>query len=445
MSQYERIPPHNDDAEKSVLGAILLDKEALYEVLEILKPEDFYSEMHKEIYSGIIELYRKGQPVDILTVSEELKKRKSLEMVGGRAYIALLSSVVPSTSNAGEYAKIIAEKAMLRMLISASSDIIEKAYQEKMESAEVLDFAERGIFEIAQSRQNKDYQAIKDVLWNNITMIDEMSKREGNITGLTTGFADLDAKTSGMQKSDLIMLAARPSMGKTAFALNIAQHAAIKGNAKILIFSLEMSQEQLGQRMLSMESRLEIQKLKTGNLERQDWDQIHIALDTLSKTSIYIDDTPGITPMEIKNKCRRLKAEKGLDLVVIDYLQLMTLEGRTENRQQEITAISRFLKQLAREMDCPVLVLSQLSRAPEQRSDHRPILSDLRESGSIEQDADIVMFLYRDEYYYPDTTEKPNVCEVNIAKQRSGPTGSIELTWLGKYTRFVDKSNINEK
>lgn len=445
MSQYERIPPHSDDAEKSVLGSILLDKEALFEVLEILKPEDFYSEIHKEIYSSIIELYRKGQPVDILTVSEELKKRNSLEMVGGRAYVAFLSSVVPSTSNAGEYAKIIAEKAVLRMLIRTSSNIIEKSYQEKMESVEVLDFAERGIFEIAKSKQNKDYQAIKDVLWRNITTIDEMSKREGNIIGLTTGFTDLDAKTSGMQRSDLIMLAARPSMGKTAFALNIAQHAAIKGNAKVLIFSLEMSQDQLGQRMLSMESRIEIQKLKTGNLERQDWDQIHIALDTLSKTSIFIDDTPSITPMEIKNKCRRLKAEKGLDLVVIDYLQLMTLEGRTENRQQEITAISRYLKQLAREMDCPVLVLSQLSRAPEQRTDHRPILSDLRESGSIEQDADIVMFLYRDEYYYPDSTEKPNVCEVNIAKQRSGPTGSIELTWLGKYTRFVDKSNISER
>jgi replicative DNA helicase len=445
MSQYERIPPHNDDAEKSVLGSILLDKEALYEVLEILKPEDFYSEIHKEIYSCIIELYRKSQPIDILTVSEELKKRKTLEMVGGRAYVALLSSVVPSTSNVGGYAKIISEKASLLMLINASSNIIEKAYEEKMESAEVLDYSARAIFEIAQSRQNKDYLAIKDVLWNNITMIDEMSKLEGNITGLTTGFIDLDVKTSGMQRSDLIVLAARPSMGKTAFALNIAQNAAIKGKAKVLIFSLEMSQEQLGQRMLSMESRIEIQKLKTGNLERQDWDQIHIALDTLSKTNIYIDDTPGITPMEIKNKCRRLKAEKGLDLVVIDYLQLMTFEGKSENRQQEITAISRYLKQLAREMDCPVLVLSQLSRAPEQRSDHRPILSDLRESGAIEQDADIVMFLYRDEYYFPDTTEKPNICEVNIAKHRSGPTGTVELTWLGKYTRFVDKSNISEK
>jgi len=443
MSQYERIPPHNDDAEKSVLGAILLDKDALYEVLEILRPEDFYSEMHREIYSAVIELYRKGRPVDILTLSEELKKRKTLEMVGGRAYIAMLSTFVPSTSNAGEYAKIISEKAVLRKLIQTASDIIDKGYQEKTDSAEVLEYAERGIFEISQSRQKKDYAPIKDILWSNIAKIDEMSKLDGNITGLTTGFIDLDAKTSGLQKSDLIVLAARPSMGKTAFALNIAQQAAIKGKAKVLIFSLEMSQEQLGQRMLSMESKIEMQKLKTGCLERKDWDQIHIALDTLSKASIYIDDTPGITAMEMKNKCRRLKAEKGLDLIVIDYLQLMTYEGRAESRQQEITALSRFLKQLAREMDCPVLVLSQLSRAPEQRTDHRPILSDLRESGAIEQDADVVMFLYRDEYYNPETTDKPNICEVIIAKHRSGPTGSIELTWLGKYTRFVDKSRLS--
>ncbi len=445
MIQQERIPPHNDDAEKSVLGSILLDKEALFDVLEVLKADDFYSEMHKEIYAAVIELYRKNLPVDILTVAEELKKRKSLEMVGGRAYIAMLSTVVPSTSNAAEYAKIIVEKAVLRRLISAASDIIDKGYQEKMESAEVLDYAERGIFEIAQQRQTKDFQPIKDILWTNIAKIDELSRMEGTLTGLTTGFLDLDAKTSGLQRSDLIMLAARPAMGKTAFALNIAQQAAIKADAKVLIFSLEMSKEQLVQRILSMESRIEMQKLKTGMLERKDWDNIHLALDTLSKTNIFIDDTPGLTAMEIKNKCRRLKAEHGLDLVVIDYLQLMSFEGRSESRQQEVSALSRFLKLLAREMDCPVIVLSQLSRAPEQRTDHRPILSDLRESGSIEQDADIVMFLYRDEYYNPETTDKPNICEVNIAKQRSGPTGVVELTWLGKYTRFVDKSRINEK
>ncbi|WP_027399457.1 replicative DNA helicase [Anaerovorax odorimutans] len=439
----ERVPPHNDDAEKSVIGSVILDKEALFDVMEILKPEDFYNEMHKEIFAAILEIYRRNEPVDTLTLSEELKKRKSLEMVGGRAYIALLSSMVPSTSNASYYAKIVGEKAVLRRLIGTASDIIEKGYQEKMEPEEVLDYAERGIFEIAQTRQTKDYQNIKDVLWKNISKIDELSKIEGSLTGLTTGFIDLDSKTAGLQKSDLIMLAARPSMGKTAFALNIAQHAAIKSGAKVLIFSLEMAAEQLGQRLLSMESKIEMQKLRVGNIERKDWDQINIALDTLSKANINIDDTPGISVMEMKNKCRRLKAEVGLDLIIIDYLQLMALEGRTESRQQEVSTISRLLKQLAREMDCPVIVLSQLSRAPEQRADHRPILSDLRESGSIEQDADIVMFLYRDEYYNPETTDKPNICEVIIAKQRGGETGIVELTWLGKYTRFADKSRIN--
>lgn len=444
MNQMERIPPHNDDAEKSVLGSVLLDKDALLDVLEVLRPEDFYSELHKEIYSAVEDIYRRSEPVDTLTVSEELKRRKTLEMVGGRAYIALLSTVVPSTANVVQYARIVAQKAVLRRLIRAASDIIEKGYQEKMDPEDVLDFAERSIFEIAQSRQTKDFQALRDVLWSNIQKIDELSKLNGNLTGLTTGFMDLDDRTSGLQRSDLIMVAARPAMGKTAFALNLAQQGSIRAGAKVLIFSLEMSKEQLGQRLLSMESRVEMQKLKTGNLERSDWDQINMALDKLSKTEIYIDDTAGVTVMEMKNKCRRLKAEKGLDLVVIDYLQLMSYEGKNENRQQEISSISRFLKLLAREMDCPVVVLSQLSRAPEQRQDHRPILSDLRESGSIEQDADIVMFLYRDEYYNPETTEKPNVCEVNIAKQRSGPTGTIELTWLGKYNRFVDKSRMTE-
>ncbi|MGI6751752.1 MAG: replicative DNA helicase [Anaerovoracaceae bacterium] len=439
MKPMERIPPHNDDAEKSVLGAVILDKDVLLEVLEILRAEDFYSRMHGEIFTAVTELYKRNEPVDILTVSEELKKRNTLEMVGGRAYVALLSTLVPSTSNAPQYAKIIAEKAVLRKLIGSSSEIIEKAYQEKSSSEEVLDWAEQAIFEIAQSRQTRDFEPLKDVLWKNLQKIDEAAAHEGGLTGVTSGFLDLDAKTSGLQKSDLIILAARPSMGKTAFALNIAQKAALRGKARVLIFSLEMSKEQLGQRLLSMESRVEMQKLKTGDLDREDWNSLHIALDRLSSAEIFIDDTPGITVMEIKNKCRRLKAEKGLDLVIVDYLQLMSYEGRAESRQQEITALSRFLKQLAREMDCPVLVLSQLSRAPEQRQDHRPILSDLRESGAIEQDADIVMFLYRDEYYNEDT-EKPNTCEVIIAKQRSGPTGTIEVTWLGKYTRFSDSS-----
>lgn len=444
MSQIERIPPHSDDAEKSVLGSVILDKDALFEVLEILKAEDFYSEMHQEIYRTVMELYRKNEPVDILTVSEELKRRNTLEMVGGRAYIAFLSTAVPSTSNVVEYAKIVGEKALLRRLISVSSDIMEMAYQEKTEPETILDHAEQFIFEIAQTRQKKDFEPLKDVLYSNLKRIDEVSKLEGGLTGITTGFLDLDAKTSGLQKSDLIMLAARPSMGKTAFALNIAQQAALRGKARVIIFSLEMSKEQLGQRLLSMEAKVDMQKLKTGKLDRTDWDELSGAIDRLSKADIFIDDTPGINVLEIKNKCRRLKAEKGLDLIIVDYLQLMSYEGRAESRQQEITAISRFLKQLARELNCPVLVLSQLSRAPEQRTDHRPILSDLRESGSIEQDADIVMFLYRDEYYNQET-DKPNICEVNIAKQRSGPTGIIELTWLGKYTRFVDTSRLSER
>jgi len=443
INQMERIPPHSDDAEKSVLGSILLDKDAFFEVMEILTDDDFYSEMHREIYRAAIELYRKNEPVDILTVSEELKKRNTLEMVGGRAYVAMLSTLVPSTSNVGQYARIIAEKAVLRKLISAASGIMDKAYQEKVEPEEILNFAEKSVFEIAQSRQKKDFEPLKDVLYENLKRIDEVSKLSGGLTGLTTGFMVLDARTSGLQRSDLIILAARPSMGKTALALNIAQNAALRGKAKVLIFSLEMSKEQLGQRLLSVESRVDMQKIKTGKLDGSDFEKINDAVDRLATAEIFIDDTPGISVIEIKNKCRRLKADKGLDLIVVDYLQLMAGDGRSESRQQEITSLSRFLKQLAREIDCPVLVLSQLSRAPEQRADHRPILSDLRESGAIEQDADIVMFLYRDEYYN-ENTEKPNICEVNIAKQRSGSTGTDELAWLGKYTRFADPSRLKD-
>ncbi|MBP3385044.1 MAG: replicative DNA helicase [Firmicutes bacterium] len=438
----ERIPPHNDEAERSVLGSAMLDKDALFDVVEVLHPSDFYNEGHKEICAAITDLYKKSAPVDVLTVSEELKKRNSLEMVGGRAYIAALSADVPSTSNAAEYAKIVSGKAMLRNLISTAGDIMQNSYEENMETNAILDMAEREIFEIAQKGQKSDFAHIKDVLLENINIIDKMSQLEGNLTGLTTGFRDLDQLTSGLHRSDLIILAARPAMGKTAFALSVAQGAAIKGSASVMIFSMEMSKEQLGQRLLSMESRIEMQSLKTGKLERRDWDQINMALDSLSKASIHIDDTPGISIMEMKNKCRRLKAEKGLDLIVIDYLQLMSIEGKkTENRQQEISTLSRNLKLLARELDCPVIVLSQLSRAVEQRPNKRPMLSDLRESGSIEQDADIVIFLYRDEYYNPDT-DKPGECEVIVAKHRSGPTGTVDVTWLGKYTRFADKSSV---
>ena len=433
----ERIPPHSIEAEKSVLGSVLQSKEALFEVLEILEPEDFYREHHKEVFEAVRELNRRSEPVDILTVSEELKKRNTLAMVGGRAFVASLPTEAPSTANAESYAHIIKEKAILRSLIQASADILDRSYKDKTDSQEVLSFAEQEIFNIARAKQKKDYTSLYDVMMENISQIDAMASTEGKLIGLTTGFVDLDEKTAGLQKSNLIIIAARPAMGKTAFVLNLAQNAALKADAKVLIFSLEMSKEELGMRMLSSDTCIDLAKLKTGDLNRGEWEDLYIGIDRLTKAGIYIDDTPGISLMEMKNKCRRLKAEKGLDLVIVDYLQLM--EAKAESRQQEISKLSRSLKILAKEMDCPVIVLSQLSRAVEQRIEKKPQLSDLRESGAIEQDADLVMFLYRDEYYNPDT-DKPNTCEVILAKHRGGSTGTVELAWLGKYTKFADKS-----
>ena len=436
----ERIPPHNPDAERSVLGAALLSKDALFEVVEVVRPDDFYDPNHKEIFSVIYDLCRKNAPVDALTVSEELDKRGSLEMVGGRSYVAGLSSSTPTTANAAEYAKIVAEKASVRHLIKTADDIVARGYDKSMDAGQLLDYAENGIFEISQAHQKGAYVPLKEVLLSNIDAIDRASKLKDGMTGVPTGFKDLDAKTSGLQKSDLVILAARPSMGKTAFALSLALNAAIKGGASVMIFSLEMSKEQLGQRLLAMESKVEMQKLKTGRLERRDWEDVNTALEDLSKAEIFIDDNAGISIMEMKSKCRRLKAEKKLDLIIIDFLQLMSAEGRfSDSRTQEISAISRNLKLMARELNCPVIALSQLSRNPEQRTDHRPMLSDLRESGSIEQDADIVIFLYRDEYYN-ENTDAPGECEVIIAKQRSGPTGTVKVAWLDKITKFVDSA-----
>ena len=438
-----RVPPHSAEAEKSVLGAAMLSKDALFAVMEVVKPADFYDENHKEIFQAMIDLNRKNAPVDALTVAEELKKRNSLEMVGGRAYIASLSSMTPTTSNAMEYGRIVAEKASVRRLIETADDIVTKGYDGTMDANQMLDYAESGIFEISQARQKGQYSHIRDVLVENLAIIDRAEQMDGGLTGITTGFSKLDEMTSGMQKSDLIILAARPAMGKTAFALSLARNAAVKGKASVMIFSLEMAKEQLTQRLLSMESKVDLQTLKTGRLERRDWDDLNVALDILSNSNIHIDDTAGISIMEMKSKCRRLKAEAGLDLVIIDYLQLMNPEGKADSRTQEISVISRNLKLLARELDCPVLVLSQLSRAPEQRTDHRPMLSDLRESGSIEQDADIVIFLYRDEYYNKEDTEKPGECEVIVAKHRSGPTGSVDVAWIERYTQFKDKASGN--
>ena len=432
-----RVPPHSLDAERSALGAALLSKNALFDVVENVKAGDFYDANHKEIFEAVLELSRRNAPVDALTVSEELKKRGTLEMVGGRAYVASLSSGTPTTVNAEEYARIIAQKASSRRLIEVADDVISKGYEGSMEPGELLDYAESGIFEISQDRQKGQYTHIKDVLLENIEIIDRAAQMEGGLTGVTTGFRDLDEKTSGWQKSDLIILAARPAMGKTAFALTVGLNAA-KSGASVLVFSMEMAKEQLGQRLLAMESRVDMQSLKKGKLQRRDWDDINDALDILSRANIHIDDTAGVSIMEMKSKCRRLKAEAGLDLVIIDYLQLMNPEGKADSRTQEISVISRNLKLLARELDCPVIVLSQLSRAPEQRTDHRPMLSDLRESGSIEQDADLVMFLYREEYYKKEESTRPGECDIIIAKHRNGPTDTVTLTWVGKYTRFAD-------
>ncbi len=434
----ERIPPHNEEAERSVLGAVMLNREVLFDVLEEVEADDFYNTAHKEIFNAINQLYRDNKAVDVLTVSEELKKRGVLQMAGGRAYVAQLTLDVPSTVNAVEYAKIVSEKAILRRMIAASEDITDKGYKATMDAKEILDYAERSIFSIAEKNQKNDYSDIQSVLLTNIQGIDEAAKNQGKVLGTPTGFKALDDKLNGLQKSNLIIIAARPAMGKTAFALNIAQQSAVKEGSVVLIFDLEMSKEQLGQRLLSSQARVESDKLQRGMLDKKDWDRVNLALDEMQKAKIYIDDTPGISLIEIRNKCRRLKAEKGLDLIVIDYLQLMSSPEKGDNRQAEISAISRNLKLLAREMDCPVIALSQLSRAPEQRPDHRPNLSDLRESGAIEQDADVVIFLYRDDYYNKENSEKPGVCEINIAKNRSGPTDTIELTWVARYTKFSD-------
>ena len=437
MEYLGRIPPHNVEAEQSVLGSMILDKEAIISATEMMRGEDFYKEAHREVYEAMLSLYNRDEPVDLVTLSEELTQRKTLDAIGGVSYLANLSSAVPTTTNVKYYAKIVEEKSILRRLIKASSEILDKGYQAEEDINHILDLAERNIFDISQKRSQEGFSPIKEVLMESFNRIEELYHNKGSLTGLTTGFVDIDRKTSGLQKSDLILIAARPSMGKTAFALNVAQNAAVKANASVALFSLEMSKDQLVQRLLSSESHIEIQKIRTGTLGDDEWPRLAKAMGPLSQAKIFIDDTPGITVMEMKAKCRRLKMEKGLDMIMVDYLQLMSGDNGSESRQQEISAISRGLKGLAREMDCPVVALSQLSRAPELRSDHRPILSDLRESGAIEQDADIVMFLYRDEYYHPDS-EKKSIGEIIIAKQRNGATGAVELAWLGQYTKFVN-------
>ncbi|MDI3533938.1 MAG: replicative helicase [Thermosediminibacterales bacterium] len=436
MDISQRVPPQNIEAEQSVLGSMLIEKEAIVSAAEILTGDDFYKEAHQKIFETIEELSNRGEPVDLITVVEELRKKNQLESVGGMTYIASLANSVPTAANVEHYAKIVKEKSLLRKLIYAATKMASMGYEGSSDIEEILDEAERLVFEIAQKRSVSDFYPIKDVIMQTFDRIEQLYNNKGSMTGVPSGFPDLDRLTSGFQPSDLILIAARPSMGKTSFALNISQYAAIRAKVPVAIFSLEMSKEQLVQRMLCAEANIDSHKLRSGQLEDDDWPRLARAMGPLSEADIFIDDTPGISVMEMRAKARRLKAEKGLGLIVIDYLQLMQGRGNTENRQQEISEISRSLKALARELNVPVIALSQLSRAPEQRQDHKPILSDLRESGSQEQDSDVVIFLYRDEYYNPNT-DKRNIAEVIIAKQRNGPTGVVELVWLKQFTKFA--------
>ena len=439
-----RIPPHDIEAEQAIIGSMLTDKDAVIAAIEILREQDFYREDNRIIYSAILNLYNRSEPIDIITLKAELKSMGKLEAVGGLEYIVQLPDRVPTTSNVEQYIKIVEEKSMLRALIKTADELITLGYDPTQEVEQVIDTAEKKIFEVMQKKNQKGYSSMKDILIDTFTQLEQLYNQKEMITGVPTGFADLDYRTSGLHSSDFILVAARPAMGKSAFALNIATHAAVRGKVPVAIFSLEMSKEQMANRILCSEAMVDSAKVRTGKIDDEEWGKLAAASGELSEAGIYIDDTPGISVMEIRAKCRKMKLEKNIGLVVIDYLQLVQGSNRKGgSREQEIAEISRSLKILAKEINVPVIALSQLSRAPEQRVDHRPMLSDLRESGSIEQDADIVMFLYRDDYYNEDT-DKKNIAEVIIAKHRSGATGTVELLWLGNYTKFANIDRYRE-
>jgi len=432
----DRVPPQNIDAERSTLGSMLLEKEAIEKGTEVLKPEDFYREAHRVIFEVITHLSNKGEPIDIITVSEELTRRNMLDKVGGIPYLTALANAVPTAANVEYYAKIVAEKSLLRSIISVATNIVGMGYEGAEEVNVILDEAEKQIFQVTQRRNTKGFVSLRNILIETFERIEKLYESKGGVTGLPTGFTDFNRLTAGLQPSDLIILAARPSMGKTTFALNIAQSASVELKIPVVVFSLEMSKEQLALKLLCSEAGVDNQRIRTGTLMDTDWPRLSHALGSLSEASMFIDDTPGISALDIRARARRIKAEHGLGLIVIDYLQLMQGKARSENRQQEVSEISRTLKSLARELNVPVVALSQLSRAVEQRTDKRPNLSDLRESGSLEQDADLVAFLYREDYYNPDT-DKKNITELIIAKQRNGPVGTVELLFQKEFSKFV--------
>ncbi len=434
----KRVLPHSIEAEQSVIGAMIMDKDAIVAASEILTEEDFYSKQYGALFEAMVELNDEGKPVDTVTLQDRLREKDVPPEVSSLEFIRELLNTLPTSAHIKNYANIVAEKAMLRRLIKLNEEIANTCYVGKDSLENILEDTEKRVFNLVQRRNTDSFVPIRQVVMNAMDQIEKASKNKGSVTGIATGFIDLDYRTAGMQPSDLVLIAARPSMGKTAFVLNIAQHVAFKLEQTVAIFSLEMSKEQLVNRLFSLESKVDAQKLRTGNLSDNDWEKLIETAGVIGKSNLIIDDTPGITIGEMRSKCRKYKLEYDLKMIIIDYLQLMSGSGgRNDSRQQEISDISRSLKALARELGVPVLALSQLSRAVEQRPDHRPMLSDLRESGAIEQDADVVMFIYRDDYYNKDT-EKKGIAEIIVAKQRNGPIGTIELVWLPEYTKFAN-------
>ena len=434
----KRVLPHSMEAEQSVIGSMLMDREAIVAASEIIRGDDFYNKSYGVVFDAMVELNDQGQPVDAVTLQNRLKEKDVPPEIASLEFIRDLMTVVPTSANIRSYATIVSEKAVLRRLIRLTEEIANNCYAEKDSMEAILEDTEKRVFDLVQRRNTGDFVPIREVVMNAMDKIEKASHSNGNVTGIATGFIDLDYRTAGMQPSDLVLIAARPSMGKTAFVLNIAQYVAFHSGECVAIFSLEMSKEQLVNRLFAMESKVDSQHLRTGNLSDLEWEKLIESAGMIGQSKLIIDDTPGISISEMRSKCRKFKLEMDVKMVIIDYLQLMSGSGRgSESRQQEISEISRSLKALARELQVPVLALSQLSRAVEQRPDHRPMLSDLRESGAIEQDADVVMFIYRDDYYNPDT-EKKGIAEINIAKQRNGPIGTVDLVWLPEFTKFAN-------
>ena len=433
----KRILPHSVEAEQSVIGSMIMDREAIVVASELITGEDFYNKQYGILFETMVELNDAGSPVDLVTLQNKLKEKDVPPEVSSLEFVRDLITAVPTSANIKYYANIVAEKATLRRLIRLNEEIANTCYAEKESLEYILEDTEKRVFQLVQKRTTDDFVPVRQIVMNAMDKIETAAKNKGSVTGIPTGFIDLDYRTAGMQPSDLILVAARPSMGKTAFELNLAQYMAFKKDMTVALFSLEMSKEQLVNRMFSLESNVDAQKLRTGQLNDQEWERLIESAGTIGKSKLIIDDTPGISIAELRSKCRKYKLEHDLKIIMIDYLQLMSGSGRSESRQQEISDISRSLKALARELNVPVVALSQLSRAVEQRPDHRPMLSDLRESGAIEQDADVVMFLYRDDYYNHDSLEK-GISEVIIAKQRNGPIGTVKLAWLPEYTKFAN-------